>query len=107
MHIETELDDPYAERLLAWQRHDPRPLPELVADLLKQALAERETPAHIGPASSPPPSGQGTRFDQGAWLDVVRPYIKAGQSHDMAEIRAAIARGWQAERCVEHGQDHS
>lgn len=44
MHIETEIDDIDAERLLAWQRRTSRPLPELVADLLKQALAETSPP---------------------------------------------------------------
>lgn len=38
MHIEAELDDFYAERLLQLQQRLDRPLPELVAELLAKAL---------------------------------------------------------------------
>ena len=40
MHIETELDDIHAERLLALQRRFNQPLPKLVADILKKSLDE-------------------------------------------------------------------
>ncbi len=38
MHIEAELDDTYAERLLQLQQHLNKPLPEVVAHILEQAL---------------------------------------------------------------------
>ena len=38
MHIETELDDTYAERLLQLQQHLNKPLPEVVAHIIAQAL---------------------------------------------------------------------
>jgi len=38
MHIEAELDDVHAERLLALQQRLQRPLSEVVADILTQAI---------------------------------------------------------------------
>ena len=44
MHIETELDDVYAERLLELQKHANKPLPQLVAEMLAKAINERPAP---------------------------------------------------------------
>lgn len=46
MHIETELDDRHAQRLLELQQRSNRPLSELVAEILARALDEQ------APASS-------------------------------------------------------
>ena len=45
MHIETELDDVYAERLLELQKNTNKPLPQLVAEMLTKAIDETSTPA--------------------------------------------------------------
>lgn len=45
MHIETELDDVYAERLLELQKHANKPLPQLVAEMLAKAINETPAPA--------------------------------------------------------------
>ncbi|MEI7870202.1 MAG: hypothetical protein WCI11_20140 [Candidatus Methylumidiphilus sp.] len=44
MHIEAELDDTHAERLLQWQQHLNKPLADVVADLLARALDENPAP---------------------------------------------------------------
>ena len=41
MHIETELDDRHAQRLLELQQRFNRPLSELVAEILARALDEQ------------------------------------------------------------------
>jgi len=40
MHIEAELDDLHAERLLELQRHSNKSLPQLVAEMLAKAIEE-------------------------------------------------------------------
>lgn len=40
MHIETELDDVYAERLVELQKHLNKSLPQLVAEMLAKAIDE-------------------------------------------------------------------
>lgn len=49
MHIETELDDLHAERLLELQRRSNQSLPKLVADILKKALDEAASPPETEP----------------------------------------------------------
>lgn len=49
MHIEAELDDIHAERLLQWQQRLDKPLSEIVTEILSRALDETPTP----PANSP------------------------------------------------------
>jgi len=44
MHIETELDDVYAERLLELQKQTNKPLPQLVAEMLAKAIDETPAP---------------------------------------------------------------
>jgi len=44
MHIEADLDDIHAERLLQWQQHLNQPLTEVVADMLARALDETPAP---------------------------------------------------------------
>ncbi|WP_347985840.1 hypothetical protein [Methylomonas sp. AM2-LC] len=41
MHIEAELDDVYAERLLELQQRLQKPLSEIVADIVTKAIDER------------------------------------------------------------------
>ena len=45
MHIETELDDVYAERLIKLQKHMSKSLPQLVAEMLAKAIDEMPIPA--------------------------------------------------------------
>ena len=45
MHIETELDDIYVERLVELQKHLNKPLPQLVAEILAKAIDETPIPA--------------------------------------------------------------
>ncbi|MFM8333254.1 MAG: hypothetical protein ACKN9T_16365 [Candidatus Methylumidiphilus sp.] len=44
MHMEAELDEIHAERLLQWQQHLNKPLAEVVADMLARALDETPAP---------------------------------------------------------------
>ena len=45
MHIETELDEVYAERLVKLQKHLSKSLPQLVAEMLAKAIDETPVPA--------------------------------------------------------------
>jgi hypothetical protein len=45
MHIEAELDDVYAERLLELQKHTNKPLPQLVAEMLAKIIDQTPVPA--------------------------------------------------------------
>ena len=45
MHIETELDDVYAERLIKLQKHMSKSLSQLVAEMLAKAIDETPIPA--------------------------------------------------------------
>ncbi|MDS4027981.1 MAG: hypothetical protein RKO25_13480 [Candidatus Contendobacter sp.] len=45
MHIETELDDVYAERLVELQKRLNKPLSQLVAEMLTKAIDEIPVPA--------------------------------------------------------------
>lgn len=44
MHIETELDDVYAERLVELQKHLNKSLSQLVAEMLAKAIDEMPIP---------------------------------------------------------------
>lgn len=44
MHIEAELDEIHAQRLLQWQQHLNKPLSEVVAELLACALDKTPAP---------------------------------------------------------------
>lgn len=52
MHIETELDDRHAQRLLELQQRSNQPLSELVAEILGRALDQQ---------ALPPPETEGQR----------------------------------------------
>ena len=43
MHIEAELDDIHAERLLVLQKHSNKPLSDLIAEILAKAIDETTT----------------------------------------------------------------
>ena len=45
MHIETELDDVYAERLIKLQKHMSKSLSQLVAEMLAKAIDETPIPS--------------------------------------------------------------
>ncbi len=44
MHVETELDDVHAERLLQLQKQSNKSLPQLVAEILSKAIDETVIP---------------------------------------------------------------
>ncbi len=44
MHIEAELDDFHAERLLELHKRMNKPLPDVVAEIIARALDEQEAP---------------------------------------------------------------
>jgi hypothetical protein len=49
MHIEAELDDLHAERLLQWQQRIGKPLSEIVTEILSRALDEPSAPPFNSP----------------------------------------------------------
>ena len=45
----------------------------------------------------PSPDRKPTRFDKARWAKIARPYMRPGASHDLEDMRAAIAGGWARE----------
>lgn len=48
-------------------------------------------------AKTSPDGRKLTRFDHAHWREIRHPYIKLGMSHDLDEIKEAIAHGWGEE----------
>lgn len=69
MHIETELDDTYTERLLQLQQHLNKPLPDVVAHILQQALDTPNSEQSFGQRSSAHTSEQREAL---AYLDSIK-----------------------------------
>ncbi|MFO1491250.1 MAG: hypothetical protein U1F87_10135 [Kiritimatiellia bacterium] len=50
-----------------------------------------------GPAERALPAPEETYDKKYPWLAITRRYVRPGMSHDLDEMRAAIARGWGAD----------
>ncbi len=93
MKATLDIPDELYRRVKARSAMEGRPVRSVALELFQNWLD--------GPAASEPepPLSELTQaeLDAAPWLAITRRYIKPGMSHDMNEIRAAIAKGWAAE----------
>ncbi len=97
MKATLDIPDELYRRVKARSAIEGRPVRAVAIELFEDWI---ESPPPPSPRSSPPAVGaerRPTRFDNAAWLDIAQRYIKPGMSHDLGEIREAIANGWATE----------
>ncbi|MCX6875585.1 MAG: hypothetical protein NTW21_17525 [Verrucomicrobia bacterium] len=94
MKATLEIPDDLYRRVKARSALEGRPI-RLVAVQLFQAWLEAPAP----PQQAAPPEETLTEadFERFPWLKTSRKYLKPGMSHDMDDIKEAIARGSAAE----------
>jgi hypothetical protein len=93
MKATLDIPDDLYRRVKARSAMEGRPLRSVAVQLFQNWL-------DASPVSGVQPSAPGlTHADIAAapWLAITQPYIRPGMSHDMDDIRAAIAQGWAAE----------
>lgn len=97
MKATLDIPDALYRRVKARSAIEGRPVRAVAVELFEQWV---ESPPAGSQTSSLPSVGRErkpTRFDNAAWLDIAQRYIKPGMSHDLGEIREAVARGWSTE----------
>jgi hypothetical protein len=98
MRTTIDLPDETFRQLKARAALSGLKLKDLVTQMIESGLAEGQARSALGgpvaPANVAPIT---TRFDNAPWVEKARRYVKPGMSHDMDEIRAAVAQGWMAE----------
>lgn len=98
MRTTIDLPDETFRQLKARAALSGLKLKDLVTQFIERGLVEHQAltvpvdPVTTGTAGLAP-----TRFDNAPWLKVTRRQVKPGMSHDMDEIRTALAQGWLAE----------
>jgi hypothetical protein len=93
MKATLDIPDDLYRRVKARSAMEGRPLRSVAMELFQNWLDGPPTPA-----VHPPPSElTQAELDAAPWLAITRPYIKPGMSHEMDDVRAAIAKGWAAE----------
>lgn len=92
MKATLDIPDDLYRRVKARSAMEGRPVRSVAVQLFQNWLDE-------SPSTIQPPSHvlSQEELDAAPWLAISRRYIKPGMSHDMEEIRAAIAAGSAAE----------
>lgn len=93
MKATLDIPDDLYRRVKARSAMEGRPVRSVAVQLFQNWLDGSAAPE----AQSPPSELTEAELAAAPWLAITRPYIKPGMSHDMREIRAAIAKGWAAE----------
>lgn len=93
MKSTLDIPDELYRRVKARSAMEGRPIRSVAVELFQQWLD--------GPAPTIPPKPEGATDEPYPWLAITRPFIRPGMSHDLDEMRAAIARGWGAEAAAE------
>lgn len=93
MKATLDIPEDLYRRVKARSALEGRPIRSVAVELFQNWL---EAPAQ---KVAPPEEDQLTEDDyqRFPWLRISRKYIKPGMSHDMDDIREAIARGWGEE----------
>jgi len=92
MKATLDIPDDLYRRVKARSAMEGRPLRSVATELFQQWL---DAPFPLEQA--PEPSGlTPNEWAAAPWLAITQPYLKPGLSHDMDEIRTAIAKGWSA-----------
>jgi hypothetical protein len=96
MKATFDIPDDLYRRAKARSAMEGRPLRSVAVELFQNWLSSRSvspTPS----AETAPGDRKPTRFDNAPWVQIVRPYIRPGMSHELDEMNEAIARGWGEE----------
>jgi hypothetical protein len=95
MKATLDIPDDLYRRVKARSALEGRPIRSVAIQLFQDWLAAPAPPPDIDPADDG--SLSEADFERFPWLRISRRYIQPGISHDMDEIREAIARGWGEE----------
>lgn len=88
MRTTLNIPDELYRRVKARSAMEGRPVRSVAVELFQQWLD--------GPAEEALPTPEETSDKKFPWLAITRRYVRPGMSHDLDEMRAAIARGWGA-----------
>ena len=93
MKATLDIPDDLYRRVKARSAMEGRPLRSVAVQLFKNWLEGPPSP------ELPPTASELTAAELAAapWLAITQRYVKPGMSHDMDEMRAAIAKGWGTE----------
>jgi hypothetical protein len=92
MKATLEIPDDLYRRVKARSALEGRPLRAVATQLFQNWLAAPPLEDASVPVEPTP-----AEFSAAPWLAITQPYLTPGMSHDMHDIRAAIARGWAGE----------
>jgi len=92
MKATLDIPDDLYRRVKARSAMEGRPLRSVAVQLFQNWLDALPVPE-----LQPTPSLTQAELDDAPWLAITQPYVKPGMSHDMDDIRAAIAKGWATE----------
>lgn len=93
MKATLDIPDELYRRVKARSALEGRPVRSVAVQLFQQWLdapVRKETQPEADTLTE-------ADYERSPWLRISRKYIKPGMSHDMDEIREAIARGWGEE----------
>lgn len=93
MKATLDIPDELYRRVKARSAMEGRPVRSVAVQLFQNWL---DGPP-LTEAQASPPELTEEELAAAPWLAITRRYLKPGMSHDMDEIRAAIAKGWAAE----------
>ncbi len=92
MKATLDIPDDIYRRVKARSALEGRPLRSVAVELFQNWLNNP-----LQAASPTPDEISQTGLDAAPWLAIARRYVRPGMSHDMGDIRAAIAAGSAAE----------
>jgi len=93
MKATLNIPDDLYRRVKARSALEGRPIRSVAVELFRSWLDAPATPG-VEPAPSELTEAE---LNAAPWLAISRRYVRPGMSHDMDDIRAAIAAGWGAE----------
>ncbi|MGI8601774.1 MAG: hypothetical protein ACR2OZ_02110 [Verrucomicrobiales bacterium] len=93
MKATLDIPDDLYRRVKARSALEGRPVRSVAVELF-QSWLDGPPPPKVEPVPSELTPAE---LDAAPWLAISRRYVRPGMSHDMDDIRAAIATGWGAE----------
>lgn len=96
MKATFDIPDELYRRVKARSAMEGRPVRAVAVELFQGWLSKQQG-VSASPASKTTSELAATRFDDAPWLEIIRPYIELGMSHDLEEMDEAIERGWREE----------
>ena len=93
MKATLDIPDDLYRRVKARSAMEGRPMRSVAVQLFQNWLDALPAPE----GQPAPPALTPAELEAAPWLALTQPYVKPGLSHDMEDIRAALAKGWAAE----------